>query len=370
MMIVRSLKITLAAFFVATAVAGCTAGSPTAASVTAPKGTAPAANVSIRFADQPITLTVQNAVATGSTASTYTFEVATDTAFQSIVQTKDNISEGSNGQTSVVLSPLTGPRDYFWRARATGGGTTGPNSGVLKFSVGVAVVVNTPSPISPLNGTTTQPRPTLRVTNATRSGTTGAISYKFEIATSSTFANVIVNETVSEGTTETGFTPGPLPVATTLFWRATAIDVSSGVSSASSAVQSFTTRNFTQAEDLASRLGIPLWPGKEPPGTNGHATMGNNPDFGVGWDIQMLHYTPGNVDFQCPDIEMARLFDLFDKGYHPDDAVAWMKSNGYPTEALWYPPPEKAVMGLQYVYIAARGKVFVNGIWDVVLRVE
>jgi hypothetical protein len=37
---------------------------------------------------------------------------------------------------------------------------------------------------------------------------------------------------------------------------------------------------------------------------------------------------------------------------------------------LWYPPPEKAVIGLHYVYLASRGKVVVNSIWDIVVRVE
>jgi hypothetical protein len=47
-----------------------------------------------------------------------------------------------------------------------------------------------------------------------------------------------------------------------------------------------------------------------------------------------------------------------------------MNTNGYPTAAFWYPPPEKAVIGLQYVYLASRNKVFVNGTWDIVLRAE
>jgi len=47
-----------------------------------------------------------------------------------------------------------------------------------------------------------------------------------------------------------------------------------------------------------------------------------------------------------------------------------MRTNGYPTQALWYPPPEKAVIGLHYVYLASRNKIVVNGTWDVVLRVE
>jgi len=44
------------------------------------------------------TLVVTNAVSTQS-GTTYAFEVATDAGFASKVQTKDNIAEGSGGQT-------------------------------------------------------------------------------------------------------------------------------------------------------------------------------------------------------------------------------------------------------------------------------
>jgi hypothetical protein len=92
--------------------------------------------------------------------------------------------------------------------------------------------------------------------------------------------------------------------------------------------------------------------------------------MGDNWQVQTLHYLPGNVFFQSPDAEMLRIFDLLDRGFDPDGAAGWMNTNGYPTAALWYPPPEKAVIGLQYVYLASRNKVFVNGTWEVVLRVE
>src|SRR5579862_3666290 len=39
---------------------------------------APAANKQFRFTEQPVTLTVNNGLTTGTTALTYTFEVATD----------------------------------------------------------------------------------------------------------------------------------------------------------------------------------------------------------------------------------------------------------------------------------------------------
>ena len=61
---------------------------------------------------------------------------------------------------------------------------------------------------------------------------------------------------------------------------------------------------------------------------------------------------------------------LAEVGFDPDAAIGWMITNGYPTAAVWYPPPENAVLGLRYVYIASRGKVFTNGTWDIVLRAE
>jgi len=354
------------------AAARCTASNPSSASasVTAPKSGSPATNAAIKFADQPVTLTVQNAVATQS-GTTYTFEVATDSAFNSKVQTKET-SEGSNGSTSVVLGSLAGATDYYWHARATAGGTTGPFTATAKFTIGPAITLGTPTLLSPENNATTSPRPILRVGKVTRSGNAGALTYKFEISTSSAFTSIVENSTVPEGAaTDVTFTPGNLPLNTTLFWRVTAIDAASGVTSPTSSVQSFKTRNFSQAETVATvELGQELWPGAVPPGDIGHATMGESGDFGVGWHRVQLHYGPGNVDFISPDMEMLRFFDLFDRGYHPDAAIAWMKSNGYPTEAVWYPTPEKAVLGLHFVYIASRGKVVSNSIWDIVLRLE
>src|SRR4051812_23335718 len=67
-------------------------GSSGSSSVTAPRPATPSANASVRFGDQPITLTVQNAALTTATGAVYTFEVATDSAFASKVQIKDNVA--------------------------------------------------------------------------------------------------------------------------------------------------------------------------------------------------------------------------------------------------------------------------------------
>jgi hypothetical protein len=328
-----------------------------------PALTTPTNGAQIPNQGQPVTLVVLNA--SGSAAgTTYTFEVASDMAFTTKVQTKDGISAGITGQTSAQLDPLPAQRDYYWRARAQATGATGAFSEPFKFSIGGAIALGAPVPIGPLTNAETSSRPALRVSNVSRTGPTGPIAYRFEIARDSGFASLVVVGTNSEGVNETGFIPTiDLPTRARLFWRTFAIDAANAVTSPSSTVQSFTALP-SQAENVAQQLGVVLWPGIKPPGTGGQATMGDN------WQIQTLHYLPTNVSFQSPDVEMLRIFDLLDRGFDPDGAAAWMNGNGYPTAALWYPPPEKAVIGLKYVYLASRNKVFMNGTWDIVLRLE
>jgi len=324
---------------------------------------APSNGAQIPAQGQPVTLVVLNA--SGSAAgTTYTFEVASDIGFTTRVQTRDGISAGITGQTSTQLDPLPAQKDYYWRARAQAPGAPGTFSDPFKFTIGGVITLGAPLPIGPLANAETTTRPALRVSNVSRTGPTGPISYRFEIARDSGFASSVVIGINSEGLNETGFIPTiDLPTSTRLFWRAFAIDAANAVSSPSSTVQSFTPMP-SQAESVAQQLGVALWPGIRPSGSGGQATMGEN------WQVQTLHYLPGDVYFKSPDLEMLRLFDLLDRGFDPDGAAAWMNSNGYPTAALWYPPPEKAVIGLHYVYIASRNKVFVNGTWDIVLRVE
>jgi len=334
------------------------------ASIAAPRPVSPADNTIVRNADQPVTLVAVNAITTATTAVTYTFEVASDAAFATKVQTWDNVAQGG-GQTTVKLDQLAAGRDYWWHARASGGGTTGVFGTVSKFTIGPAITLGTPAPIAPLTGAQTGTRPALRVSNVTRTGPVGTITYRFEISTSSAFTPLAQVGTNTEGINETGFVPVlDLPADTTFFWRAFAQDLANGVTSAPSAVQSFVTHQPSPAEIMASQIGVPLWPGQVPPGTTGHAILGDN------WQLQILHHLPTNTFFQSPTIEMVRFFDLFDRGFQPDPAIDWMNTHGYPTIAQWYPPPEKAVLGLQFVYLAARNKITVNGIWDLVLKTE
>src|SRR5262245_42025527 len=261
------------------AVVAANATAPTAA----PRPLSPANNALVRNAVQPITLTASNAITTATSAVTYTFEVASDAAFANRVQTFDTVAEGAGGQTSRRLDLLAPARDYWWHVRASGGGTTGVFGPVYKFSVGAAVTLGTPTPIAPLTGQTTSPRPALRVTNVTRTGPAGPITYRFEIAHSSPCTALLASGTVPQGVNETGYVPpADLPLDVLLYWRATALDSLNAVASATSAVQSFTPHVVSQAERVAQQLGVPLWPGQLPPGTPGHAVMG---DF---WNVEIV----------------------------------------------------------------------------------
>jgi hypothetical protein len=342
---------------IALTAAGCSKNpsqpSPTDVASVAPVASTPANNSQVKNADQPITLVVTNAVST-KTGLTYSFEVATDVAFASKVQTKDAIPQGANGQTSVRLDPLTPGREYYWRARATAGGVAGAFGSASRFDLGPAININPPVPISPLTNTQTSQRPALRVANAARTGPTGAILYTFEIANNSGFSPVMVSSTVAEGVNETGFIPtSDLPMGTPLFWRATANDAGNSTASAPSAAQSFTVTP-SQAGLIAQQRGVVLWPAVQPPGNVGRATMG------PGWDVKTIRDFLGQL-VPSPTLDQLRVFDLLDRGMDPDSAIGWMNTNGYFTPALYY--PSVLSIGFQSHYMT-----YLAGAWELVIR--
>ena len=321
------------------------------ASVGAPFPVSPGNNIQIKFADQPVTVIVSNAVVTKSTGTTYAFEIATDSAFATKVQTKDGVAEGGSVQTGVRLDNLAAARDYYWHARAVGGGTTGVFGPASKFSIGPAISINPPIPLLPLTGATVSLRPTLTVTNATRTGPAGVITYRFEIADNIGFTPVAVTSVVAEGAGQTAFTPAAdLTASKTYFWRAAALDQANAISSPASLAQSFTP--VVPVAPLPPT--IQLWSGVQPPGTNGHAVLGDN------WQTQNLVSFTG-VPFTSPSLDQRQMFDLLDKGFGVQSAIDWMHANGYPTVAAYFPSVN--VIGYPYTYLA-----LINGRWDLVYR--
>jgi hypothetical protein len=202
----------------------------------------PASGATIRNVDQPVTLVVANAVLTQSAVGTYTFEVSTDSTFSTKTYSKTGVASGASGQTSLTIDKIPAGTNYFWHARADGGGTTGPFSAARPFTIGPAITIDTATLVAPISNTSTGSRPTFTVTNATRSGPVGPLTYKFEVAASSAFSPVLLSGTANEGVSQTSFTPSTdLPPETTLFWRVTATDAANGVSGPTSLPATFVT---------------------------------------------------------------------------------------------------------------------------------
>ena len=82
--------------------------------------------------------------------------------------------------------------------------------------------------------------------------------------------------------------------------------------------------------------------------------------MGHSWNIDNVRSFDGVV-FLSPRLQVLQTFDLLDRGYDPQGAIDWMKNNGYPTEAFFY--PAVLSIGFRYEYLA-----LVNGVWDLVIR--
>jgi len=219
------------------AVAGPIAG----VNISAPRVVQPASGTKVAADQQPVTLTVGNATTSGVRPLSYLFEVATDTAFATIVLTRDNVAPGDNGQTSLRLpDPLAVGHTYFWRARAQDGANTGPYSSTTDFNVFTPVVFQAPVLIAPINNdVVTSLRPQFSFNNAARTGPVGPVTYTIEASDSSTFVNR-VSATVAEQAGPTSLVPNQdLPFGRQVFWHVRASDPTT--SGPWSAVQVFQT---------------------------------------------------------------------------------------------------------------------------------
>ena len=198
------------------------------------------------------------------------------------------------------------------------------------------------------------------MTNAGRTGPIVAVTYRFDISTSSTFATILLTTTLNEGANgQTSYGPSdnfPPTAGIQLFWRATALDTADGITSAASATQSFTPEALTQQAILAGFEGQTLWSGVQPPGTNGHATMGDN------WNVTSFTSFNG-VTFLSPPIEALQEFDLIDRGMDPQAAITWMQTHGYFNDGVWV--PSISVVGFPFEYMFLNND---TGAWDLVLR--
>jgi len=203
---------------------------------------APANGAQVPFYKQPVILIISNGTAsTAGVSVTNQIDVATDDAFSNIVQVKD-VPQDASGQTKIPVEQLSGSTTYFWRVRTTASTTVGPFSSVFRFVVGPKVTIQAPQPVRPLQGAVEGARPTFVVANAQHAGPVGGILYHFDVATDPAFGSIVANGTVTEAQSQTSFTPSDdLQSGVTFYWRAQALDASTGVMSSYTATSSFRT---------------------------------------------------------------------------------------------------------------------------------
>jgi hypothetical protein len=231
----------------------------TGVSLTAPKLSTPNDAQTFKYVEQPLTLVVKNAAATGATP-TYTFQVATDAAFSSPVVSQD-VAQGANGSTSLVLPKLAGAKTYFWRVRATSSGTVGLFATARTFSVGPEVVLQAPVLASPGSGASVSGTVSFTVNNVQRSGPVTAITYRFDLTDSSSFSHILSSTTAAEQPGTTSVAPSVTLGAGTYYWRVQALDNASGVSSPLSAISAFNYQPFSlsQAKMVSSPQDFANW---------------------------------------------------------------------------------------------------------------
>jgi hypothetical protein len=210
--------------------------SATGVTLVSPTLVSPASLAQIPNIQQPVTLVINNGLSTGKSTPTYTFEVASDSAFSTKVYVKDGVAQGANGQTSLTIDKIGAGKNYFWRARTNSGSAAGLYSSVRGFTIGPEVILQTPVLGDPAPNASVDVQPTLNVNNVQRTGPAGKITYKFDVATQSNFGQIVYSANVAERT-DLSFTPHtvttPLPEGT-LWWRVQATDSASGVTSPSS----------------------------------------------------------------------------------------------------------------------------------------
>jgi hypothetical protein len=152
------------------------------------------------------------------------------------------VAPAEGQQTSVVVDVRLGAEaTYYWRVKADDGANASDYSPVAHFDIVVPVVVEAPSPASPINGQQTADNtPNLVVNNGRVEGRAGTVHYKFEVARDQAFSDIAsVAYVPRAGGSTTTHPSAALPSGATLFWRVWATNGT--LTNGPSAVASFRT---------------------------------------------------------------------------------------------------------------------------------
>jgi hypothetical protein len=311
------------------------AGAIPGVEISSPKMLEPTAGIRISVEKQPVTLLIENAGSNGPRPLSYSFDIATDTAFSNVVFSRQGVAPGEAGRTSLRMSDaLATGRTYYWRVRAQDGANIGPYATPAAFTIFTPIVIEVPGLSAPApNSTVASLRPTFTIANAPRSGPVGAINYLIELADSDSFANKVAAWNAAEAPNTTS-TPSPLDLGygKVYYWHVRAYDPTTvGPWSNTQAFQ-------TLAEPAPVNT-----PGAPTP-------TGPAPNDGINLNTATIHNSPGDVANWRVTTTLSRL-DLLPSGAH----VVFDKQSSWPEVV---PPGWSG--GLQYtLWIVLK----INGQW-------
>jgi hypothetical protein len=238
--------------------------------ISQPNSLEPGQNWQMRTRDQPLVLLIANAESNGVRPLKYSFEVASDAEFKSIVFARTGIEPGGDGFTRLQMPDKLAAGTYWWRTRAEDGANFGPYSPPKSFQVLADVILSPPTPSSPSNGSTLSGIiPSFRIKAGNRSGVTDDIEYILQVSNNSSFTSIAAIFTQKESWPETTIAPNySLLYDRTYYWRVRAWHTGDGSELSNwSTVSSFRTA-------LPPVVAPPPDPGPGPdPGTGG----GSNP---------------------------------------------------------------------------------------------
>jgi hypothetical protein len=158
--------------------------------ISAPVLIEPAQGFKFRENQQPIKLVIENSRTTGVRAVTYTFEVASDSEFNTKVFARSGVAHG-DGRTSVQLDSLELGRSYYWRARADDGANQSLFSSA-SFEMLPRATVTLPGLVWPINNERiAERRPTLKITHSTGNSAVGTLKYFYVVARDQSFTQIV-----------------------------------------------------------------------------------------------------------------------------------------------------------------------------------
>jgi hypothetical protein len=241
------------------------AGPIAGVSITAPVLLEPAQGIKYKESQQPIKLVIQNATTSGVRPITYTFEIATDSAFNTKVFARASVPPGDGGKTTVQADRLDLGRAYYWRARADDGANTSEYASA-NFEVLPKPDLSVPGLVSPINNASVTSRtPTLTVSNSTRNSAVGDVRYQFQVAKDAAFTSVSATGDVGEGGGQTQYGVNvTLDASLTYYWRARATDGD-------------TTTSWSGSQTFRTPAATPT-PSPSPSPTPGAPCNSSNPD--------------------------------------------------------------------------------------------